>query len=57
MIEVMPGIMPKVIEKLRSEMKAPIIAGGLVETEDELREAIRSGAIAVSTSRTELWEI
>ena len=57
MIEVMPGIMPKVIKKLCSATKAPIIAGGLIETEAELCEAVASGAVAVSTSRAELWKI
>lgn len=55
MIEIMPGTIPKVISRLRGKTRAPIIAGGLLETEAELSEAISAGAAAVSTSRAELW--
>ena len=35
----------------------PIVAGGLIETKEEIAEAIISGAEAVSTGKKELWEI
>ncbi|MBQ8525809.1 MAG: glycerol-3-phosphate responsive antiterminator [Clostridia bacterium] len=56
MIEVMPGVVPKVIENLRSRVSVPIIAGGLIETEEEISSALAIGAAAVSTGRTELWK-
>jgi glycerol uptake operon antiterminator len=33
----------------------PVIAGGLIETKQELTDALGSGATAVSTGRKELW--
>lgn len=57
MIEVMPGIAVKAIERLRTQVMVPIIAGGLIETEEEISEAIKSGAVAVSTGKAELWNI
>ncbi len=56
MIEVMPGTVYKVIERLKSTVSIPIIAGGLIENEAEMREALSSGASAISTSRVELWK-
>ena len=57
MIEVMPGIANKVIESLSQSLSVPVIAGGLVETKDEVLNALKCGATAVSTGRAELWEI
>ncbi|MBO4217309.1 MAG: glycerol-3-phosphate responsive antiterminator [Clostridia bacterium] len=57
MIEVMPGVIPKVITHFASELSIPVIAGGLIESEREVRAAVDAGASAVSTSRTELWNI
>ena len=57
MIEIMPGTLCKVVEKLRSSIDVPIIAGGLIETEDEVDSILKSGAVAVSTGRSELWTI
>ncbi len=56
MIEIMPGIMPKVISDIISLTEIPIIAGGLVSAADEVKAALGAGAIAVSTSNKELWK-
>ncbi len=55
MIEIMPGIVTKVVADLKSRLSIPIIAGGLIETRKELEEATKSGASAISTSKQELW--
>ena len=57
MIEVMPGIIPKVISKLRKIMDVPIIAGGIVDNAQEIEEIINSGATAISTGKNELWNL
>ncbi len=54
LIEIMPGVIPKAL-KLFSKQKIPVIAGGLVETKQEVTTALSSGAIAVSTGKKELW--
>lgn len=56
MIEIMPGVLPKVVETLRSRVNVPIIAGGLIETTEEIRSVMEVGAAAVSTGRKELWQ-
>ena len=53
-IEIMPGVITKIIKTFRQE-NIPVIAGGLLETKTEVTAALASGAAGVSTSREELW--
>lgn len=54
-IEIMPGIVPKVIERIKGSVSVPIITGGLIETKQEIMDALGAGAAAVSTSNSKLW--
>ena len=56
MIEIMPGTISKIINRLKEELKTPIVAGGLIETKEEINEAISCGATAISTGKQEFWE-
>ena len=56
LIEIMPGVISKVIERF-SGGSIPVIAGGLIETKAEVTAALASGAAAVSTGMPELWYI
>ena len=53
-MEIMPGIIGKVIQRFVAT-GIPLIAGGLVETRQEVNTALTLGAFAVSTGREELW--
>ncbi len=55
MVEIMPGIMPEIIEKFAHTVKPPIIAGVLISTKEQIKQAIKAGAKAISTGRDELW--
>lgn len=55
-IEIMPGVIPKVIKRFSKEGFS-VIAGGLIETKEEVMTAIKAGTLAVSTGKTELWEL
>ena len=57
MIEIMPGTVTKVIKKMREDFEVPIIAGGLVETQVEIDEALSCGVTAVSTGKSDFWDI
>jgi hypothetical protein len=35
----------------------PVIAGGLIQTTRDVERILGSGAVAVSTTRTELWTL
>ncbi len=56
MIEIMPGIVGKAMEKMKHRIEIPMIAGGLIETVQEVQMALSCGAAAVSTGKKELWE-
>ena len=56
-IEIMPGIIPRVIAQVSRHTNVPIIAGGLIQTPLDVEKILASGAIAVSTSRSELWPL
>lgn len=55
LIEIMPGVLPKIIGKFHQNVQLPVIAGGLVETKKEVMEALDAGASAVSTGCKALW--
>lgn len=55
-VEVLPGIACKVIKALCGKTKLPVIAGGLIKSKGDAVDALSSGAMAVSTSATELWD-
>lgn len=54
LMEIMPGVIPKVIERF-SKSGIPVIAGGLLQTKAEVTEALGAGATAVSTGSKALW--
>ena len=56
LIEIMPGVIGKIIKRF-ADAKAPLIAGGLVETKEDVTTALKLGAFAVSTGKEELWYI
>jgi len=56
-IELLPGIIPSVIEEVHQKTGIPIIAGGLIRSAEDIKLAYSGGAKAVSTSDSELWEL
>lgn len=54
-IEIMPGIITKKIKEFSEKVDMPIIAGGIVETMEEVRAALDAGATVVSTGEADLW--
>ena len=56
MIEIMPGILSKVIKNIKKKLDTPIIAGGLIETKEEAENILKSGASAISTGNKLLWK-
>ena len=56
MVEIMPGVIGKIIKKL-SVGHTPIISGGLIDSKEEVTTALSCGAVAVSTGAKDLWYI
>lgn len=57
MVELMPGVIPRIIEDFKRRTSLPLIAGGLIDRKQDVTDALRAGAHAVSTSKKELWSI
>lgn len=55
-IEIMPGIIPKVVNKIHKiHPDIPIICGGLIDNKEEIINVLSMGAMAISTSNSDLW--
>ncbi|MFA9380191.1 MAG: glycerol-3-phosphate responsive antiterminator [Acetanaerobacterium sp.] len=54
-IEILPGVMPKVIHRLCTAISTPVIAGGLVSDKEDIMAALGGGAVAVSTTNRDIW--
>src|SRR3989475_12556565 len=55
-VEVLPGVIfPLVVNEIRSRLSLPIIVGGFVTAPAHRDAALQRGALAISTSTTELW--
>jgi glycerol uptake operon antiterminator len=53
----MPGILPTVVARLHAKLSQPVIAGGLVETKEQVIALLSSGAHGISTSHETLWNL
>ena len=56
-IEVLPGVMPRVIKRICGSVKTPIIAGGLITDKEDVMAALSAGAIAVSSTNHQVWKM
>ena len=56
MIEILPGIIvPKMIRKICTKSRVPVICGGLIQDREDVMNALSSGAAAISTTCPEVW--
>lgn len=56
-VEVMPGVASKIISFLEKEINTDIIAGGLIKSKKDVMDSLAAGAIAISTTEPELWNL
>lgn len=54
-VEVLPGVASKAIHHIQKETNTQVIAGGLINTIDEVNVAVKNGAKYVTTSYDKLW--
>lgn len=54
-LEIMPGLLPDFVKKIKKETNIPIITGGLIHYKSQIKDAIDSGAMAASTGKQQLW--
>ncbi|MBO5246299.1 MAG: glycerol-3-phosphate responsive antiterminator [Eubacterium sp.] len=56
-VEILPGLMPKIIKKMKKQLGLPIIAGGLIADKEDVIQALDAGAIAISTTNENVWNM
>ena len=57
LIEILPGVMPKIINKISKKIKCPVIAGGLICDKEDIMDALSAGAICVSSTNQDTWDM
>ena len=57
LIEVLPGLMPKIIRRVVGVSGKPVIAGGLISDKEDVTSALSAGAVAVSTTNPAVWRM
>lgn len=56
-IEVLPGVMPKVLGRIAKVSRIPMIAGGLITEKEDVIAALSVGTIAVSSTNQDVWKL
>lgn len=54
-IEILPAVLPKIFRWVLQRQKLQLIAGGLVSDKEDIVSILNAGAVAVSTSNSDLW--
>lgn len=56
-VEIMPGIVPRILEEIKNHTSIPIIAGGLISRKEDVIQGIKAGAVGISTSKSDIWNL
>lgn len=54
-VELMPGLMPRVIQDMKGKINKPLIVGGLIKYREEIEAAVHAGADYVSMGNPNYW--
>lgn len=55
-VEILPGVMPKIIKRICNLVNTPVITGGLIDEKEDIINALGAGAEGISTTAKELWD-
>lgn len=56
-MEILPGMMPKILKQVREITPVLLVAGGLLSDKQDIMAAFQAGVDAVSTTKEDLWEV
>lgn len=57
LFEILPGVCPKLIDRLSQKLDRPLIASGLLSDKEDVISALSAGAIAISSTCPAVWEL
>ena len=56
-MEILPGtLLPDVIRQIVSSCRVPVMVSGLITRKSEVMNALKSGAVSISTTNRKLWD-
>lgn len=56
-IDILPGLMPSIIRRVRALTGLPVLTGGLISEKQEVLQALQAGALAISTTSPTVWKM
>lgn len=56
-VEIMPGVMPKILKIMRDFTDIPLIAGGLLSDKKDVMAAFEAGVDAISATNEAVWYV
>ncbi len=54
-LEILPAGCYDIIERIKQEVSCEILMGGLIQSKEQIKKCLSTGAIAVTTSNVDLW--
>lgn len=54
-VEILPGLMPRIIAGVAASVPVPVIAGGLISEKGDVTAALEAGAVSISTTNEAVW--
>ena len=56
-LDILPGLMPPMIRRVREQTGLPVLTGGLITQKSEIMQALEAGALAISTTDPAVWSM
>lgn len=56
-LEILPGVIPSAIRRIKADTSLPILAGGLIVTKQDVMDALEAGAMAISSTSEAVWKM
>lgn len=56
-VEIMPGLMPRIIREFTDEVNLPLVVGGLLKEKSEINDILLAGANAAISGSPLVWDI
>ena len=57
MMEILPGVMPKITKRIVKQVNIPVICGGLISDREDIIGALSAGAAAISSTNQNVGQL
>jgi len=56
-VEILPGIIPRVIQQVYKNTKIPVVASGLIMDKNDVWTSLNAGAVGIVSSKEHIWHM